>query len=107
MKSVAAALIALAVLVAPSAQRVETQAARPRLVVLISVDQMRGDYMDRLAYQWTKGLHRLVTEGAWFREVDYPYYNTVTCAGHASIGDRKSTRLNSSHEWISRMPSSA
>ena len=24
-----------------------------------------------------------------------------------SISDRKSTRLNSSHEWISRMPSSA
>ena len=23
------------------------------------------------------------------------------------LGDRKSTRLNSSHEWISRMPSSA
>ena len=25
----------------------------------------------------------------------------------AKIADRKSTRLNSSHEWISRMPSSA
>ena len=25
----------------------------------------------------------------------------------AAPGDRKSTRLNSSHEWISRMPSSA
>ena len=25
----------------------------------------------------------------------------------AKSGDRKSTRLNSSHEWISRMPSSA
>ena len=25
----------------------------------------------------------------------------------ALLGDRKSTRLNSSHEWISRMPSSA
>ena len=24
-----------------------------------------------------------------------------------NLGDRKSTRLNSSHEWISRMPSSA
>ena len=24
-----------------------------------------------------------------------------------AAGDRKSTRLNSSHEWISRMPSSA
>ena len=27
--------------------------------------------------------------------------------GFNDIGDRKSTRLNSSHEWISRMPSSA
>ena len=27
--------------------------------------------------------------------------------GVASLRDRKSTRLNSSHEWISRMPSSA
>ena len=26
---------------------------------------------------------------------------------HSESGDRKSTRLNSSHEWISRMPSSA
>ena len=26
---------------------------------------------------------------------------------HDIIKDRKSTRLNSSHEWISRMPSSA
>ena len=27
--------------------------------------------------------------------------------GATSVRDRKSTRLNSSHEWISRMPSSA
>ena len=27
--------------------------------------------------------------------------------GHVALTDRKSTRLNSSHEWISRMPSSA
>ncbi len=57
----------------------------PRLVVLISVDQMRGDYIDRFQHQWSKGLKRLVAEGAWFRQADYPYYNTVTCAGHASI----------------------
>ena len=46
---------------------------------------MRGDYVDRFQHQWTKGLKRLVTEGAWFRQADYPYYNTVTCAGHASM----------------------
>jgi predicted AlkP superfamily pyrophosphatase or phosphodiesterase len=61
-------------------------AVKPRLVVLLSVDQMRGDYIDRFRHQWSKGLHRLVTEGAWFRQADYPYYTTVTCAGHASIG---------------------
>lgn len=57
----------------------------PKLVVLISVDQMRGDYIDRFQHQWTRGLKRLVTDGAWFRQADYPYANTVTCAGHASI----------------------
>ena len=31
----------------------------------------------------------------------------LVVSGGILIGDRKSTRLNSSHEWISRMPSSA
>lgn len=61
------------------------QAVRPKLVVMISIDQMRADYIDRYQHQWSKGLKRLVTEGAWFRQADYPYYNTVTCAGHASM----------------------
>src|SRR5688500_16718327 len=91
MKS-AALLMALFLLAAtvPSAQtRPPAPAApmptKPKLVVVLSVDQMRGDYVDRFRHQWTRGLHRLVTEGAWFRQADYPYYNTVTCAGHASI----------------------
>lgn len=57
----------------------------PKLVVFISVDQMRGDYIDKFQHQWTAGLKRLVSDGAWFRQADYPYYNTVTCAGHASM----------------------
>ena len=31
----------------------------------------------------------------------------LTATNYTKNGDRKSTRLNSSHEWISRMPSSA
>jgi predicted AlkP superfamily pyrophosphatase or phosphodiesterase len=57
----------------------------PKLIVLITIDQMRADYVDKFQHQWSKGLKRLMTEGAWFRQADYPYYNTVTCAGHASI----------------------
>ena len=57
----------------------------PALVVVLVVDQMRGDYVTRYGHQWTKGLHRLITRGAWFSRAAYPYANTVTCAGHATI----------------------
>ena len=38
---------------------------------------------------------------------DERHFEIITAAGGTLNGDRKSTRLNSSHEWISRMPSSA
>src|SRR2546423_7692481 len=59
--------------------------ARPKLVVLLVVDQMRGDYVDKFRGQWTGGLKRLVEEGAWFRNAAYPYAATETCVGHSTI----------------------
>lgn len=58
---------------------------RPKLVVLLVVDQMRGDYVDKFQGQWTGGLKRMVNEGAWFREAAYPYAATETCVGHSTI----------------------
>lgn len=57
----------------------------PKLVVVLVVDQMRSDYIDRFAGQWTGGLRRLLAEGAWFRRAAYPYLTTLTCAGHATV----------------------
>ena len=89
MKYAAVLLLAIGLagiaLTAQNVAPVHAVAEKPKLVVLISIDQMRGDYVDRFRHQWSKGLHRLITEGAWFRQSDYPYYNTVTCAGHASM----------------------
>jgi predicted AlkP superfamily pyrophosphatase or phosphodiesterase len=59
--------------------------ARPKLIVLLVVDQMRGDYVDKFKGQWTGGLKRLLQEGAWFRAAAYPYAATETCPGHATI----------------------
>ena len=56
----------------------------PKLAVIIVVDQMRADYVDRFRGDWTAGLKRLVTSGAWFRRTAYPYLTTVTCSGHAT-----------------------
>lgn len=68
-----------------SAQQPATVPRRP-LIVMIVVDQMRTDYLDRGGPHFTAGLKRLMTEGAWFHEGAYPYLNTVTCAGHSTIG---------------------
>ena len=58
---------------------------RPKLVVILVVDQMRADYVEHFRQQWTGGLARLVNEGAWFRQAAYPYMTTVTCVGHTTI----------------------
>lgn len=78
--------VVLAVLLAP---RFHAQPAPkpppPRLAVLLVVDQMRADYVDRFNGEWTGGLKRMVAQGAWFPQAAYPYLTTVTCAGHATI----------------------
>src|SRR5712664_442872 len=88
----AAMLIVLMVLGALAGAQAKSPAAkppktppRPKLVVLLVVDQMRADYVDKFRGQWTGGLKRLVEEGAWFRDAAYPYAATETCAGHATI----------------------
>jgi len=58
---------------------------RPKLVVMIVVDQMRADYVEKFRGQWSGGLKRMVDEGAWFRAAAYPYAATETCVGHATV----------------------
>jgi predicted AlkP superfamily pyrophosphatase or phosphodiesterase len=69
----------------PAATKPSPAPAKPKLVVLLVVDQMRADYVDKFLPQWTGGLKRLVDEGAWFRDAAYPYAATETCVGHATI----------------------
>ena len=81
------AVVAAAVFSASSGARVSAQAsAPPKLVVLLVVDQMRGDYLEWYGANFTAGLQRLTREGAWFTRAAYPYLNTVTCPGHSTIG---------------------
>ncbi len=58
----------------------------PTLLVLVVVDQMRAEYLTRYSTQWTGGLRRLLDEGARYEQAFYPYLNTVTCVGHATLG---------------------
>ncbi len=77
---------------------------RPKLVVMLVVDQMRADYVDKFQAHWTGGLKRLVEEGAWFREAAYPYAATETCVGHSTIstGAFPATHGMVSNAWWDR-----
>jgi hypothetical protein len=68
-----------------TAQSLPSDQRTPGVLVLLMVDQFRADYIDKLHHQWRSGLRRLIEDGAWFRIAEYPYYNTVTCAGHSSV----------------------
>jgi len=78
--------------------------ARPKLVVMLVVDQMRGDYVDKFQGQWSGGLKRLIEEGAWFRDAAYPYAATETCVGHSTIstGAFPATHGMISNAWWDR-----
>jgi arylsulfatase A-like enzyme len=97
------ALVALAIVHAPT--RAQAPKAPPiTLLVMVVVDQMRFDYLDRYRTRYTQGLRLLANEGAVYDRAFYPYLNTVTCAGHATIatGTFPSTHGVIMNEWFQR-----
>ena len=58
---------------------------RPRLLLVVVVDQLRADYLDRFDSLWTAGMRRLLDEGAVFTEAHHRHAVTHTASGHASL----------------------
>src|SRR2546422_587266 len=60
--------------------------AHPKLVVIIVIDQFRGDYLERYRDQFGEGGFRLLLDhGAYFTDCNYDYANTHTAPGHATL----------------------
>jgi predicted AlkP superfamily pyrophosphatase or phosphodiesterase len=60
--------------------------AHPKLVVVIVIDQFRGDYLERYRDQFGEGGFRLFLDhGANFTNCNYDYANTRTAPGHATL----------------------
>lgn len=58
----------------------------PKLVLVIIIDQVRGDYLDRYRDQFGEGGFRLFLDhGAYFSNCFYNYANTRTAPGHATL----------------------
>jgi hypothetical protein len=64
---------------------VKAAVARPRLVLLIAVDQMRYDYLTRFRADFSGGFDRLLKQGAVFTNAHLAHYPSVTAVGHATM----------------------
>lgn len=57
----------------------------PRLILVLSIDQMRFDYLTRFSDSFEGGLRRLTTDGAIFSNARYRHAGTETGPGHSVI----------------------
>jgi predicted AlkP superfamily pyrophosphatase or phosphodiesterase len=79
----AASLIALLAL--SGAVRAQSAPRKPALVVLITIDQFRADYLERFGPQMKGGIARLMRGGASFTNAHHDHAITETAPGHATL----------------------
>ena len=99
----ATALAGLLVSAAPNTLRADAYRAKPKLVVVLVLDQFRGDYLDRFRddFKTANGFNLFLKRGAYFTDCYYDYANTMTAPGHSTIGTGAYTNGHgiSLNEW--------
>ena len=93
------AMLAAVALAAP----VPAAFSAPRLVLQITVDQLRGDLPARYDDRLTEGGFRyLMKKGTWYIDAHYQHANTETAVGHATLatGADPSRHGIVANDWI-------
>ena len=108
MRCVALALLSLVASChgAPaSAAEVASRAQRPKLVLQITVDQLRGDALMRFGDRFAPdGFRYFLDEGTHYINAHYDHANTETAPGHASLvtGADPSRHGIVANDWVDR-----
>ena len=67
---------------------------RPKLVIVMAIDQFRADYLSRYSQEFLPatsasgrlgGFRYLMQSGAYFPFAEYPAFQNMTCSGHAML----------------------
>jgi len=80
-------------------------ASQPKLIVQITVDQLRGDLPDKFMKNMGEGGFRYLKEqGVWYKNANYNYSNTETVVGHTTLatGANPSVHGMVSNVWYDR-----
>ena len=95
-------VLLLAPLLVPASAAAQAFTGKPKLVVIVVIDQFRGDYLNRDRDQFKgRGFKLFMDQGAWFTNCYYDYANTKTAPGHSTIGTGAYTDGHGieSNEW--------
>ena len=104
MRKLAAAVLCLLLLLpaTPSAYA-DAYHAKPKLVIILVLDQFRGDLPLRYSddFKTPNGFNLFLKRGAFFTDCYYDYANTMTAPGHSTIGTGAYTNGHgiSLNEW--------
>ncbi len=81
-----------------------TAPTRPRLVVLVVVDQLPIWSFERDRALLDGGIRRLLDDGVYYRHARYPYAGTFTAPGHAALGTGAPPSVTGilANEWYRR-----
>ncbi|HEX4604474.1 MAG TPA: alkaline phosphatase family protein [Candidatus Angelobacter sp.] len=99
-----AALFLLLAVANAAPEDVKPGAKKPKLVLLIVVDQFRYDYLLRFRQDYHGGIARLLNNGAVFADARYLQFPTVTAVGHSTIMSGASPSVSGivNNEWFDR-----
>jgi len=101
----AAILAVLTVVVAAPPSAAIATALRPRLVLMVSIDQMRFDYLTRFEPLFAGGFKRLLADGAVFSNAHYRHATSETGPGHAVLASGRHGRDTGivANSWYDRL----
>jgi hypothetical protein len=86
VRLILALVVLTAALILPAHAFASAYNGRPKLVVVIVIDQFRGDYLERYRDQFgDAGFRLFLDHGAYFTDCNYNYANTRTAPGHATL----------------------
>ncbi|HKX00444.1 MAG TPA: alkaline phosphatase family protein [Bryobacteraceae bacterium] len=99
LKRICAVLAAALTLVAAAPAR-----EKPKLLLVVMVDQFRYDYLLRFRSEYKEGFERLLTQGAVFTNARYIHFPTVTAIGHSTILTGATPALSGivGNDWFDR-----
>jgi predicted AlkP superfamily pyrophosphatase or phosphodiesterase len=92
-----------------SPTRSDSVALAPRLVLQITVDQLRGDLPGRYAKQMGEGGFRYLRDnGVWFADAHHAHANTETIVGHATLATGADPAVHGmiGNVWLDRVTGS-